>query len=114
VGIAACAGTQPPASAAPVIPTPSVSAPVGEAGARALVVDPGLLAILPASVDGVALVPAASTAAAMIADTTLQTTAAAVAVGSVAAPGDSGGDDLAVATVVRLRPGIYSDPFYAR
>ena len=35
-------------------------------------------------------------------------------VGSVVAPGDSRGDDLAIATVIRLRPGVYSDPFYTR
>lgn len=114
VALAACAGVRPAASVAPPTTTPSLTAPAGNAGAAPLVVDTSLLAILPTSVAGVALLPAPVTAAGMIADPMLQTTTAAVAVGSVVAPGDSRGDDLAIATVIRLRPGVYSDAFYTR
>jgi hypothetical protein len=119
VALAACAGAQPAASEVPAIrtpslATPSLAAPVGEASPGPLVVDPGLLAVLPTRLAGFALMPVPATAAGLITDTTLQATAAAVAVASVVAPGGSRGDDLAIATVVRLRPGVYSDAFYGR
>jgi hypothetical protein len=50
----------------------------------------------------------------MLSDQGLRAAASGIAVASVIAPGDSSGDDLAVATVIRLRPGIYSDGFYQR
>ena len=114
VGLAACTGGQPAASGAPATTTPTLTAPAGDASPAPLAVETSLLAILPTSVAGVALLPAPVTAAGMIHDPALQTTAAAVAVGSVVAPGGSRGDDLAIATVIRLRPGVYSDAFYAR
>lgn len=77
-----------------------------------LVVDPRLLAILPAQVDGIAMQPSPETAAGMITDPTLGQSASAVAVGAVIAPGDSGNDDLAISTVVQLRPGVWSDDFF--
>ena len=73
-----------------------------------------LLGILPAKVRGVAIQPSPDTAAGMIADPSLADTAAAIAVGLVAAPGASGADDLAISAVIRLRPGVYSDDFFAR
>ncbi len=39
--------------------------------------------------------------------------ASAIAVGTLAAPGQNGGGDFATSTVVQLRPGVYSDGFYA-
>ncbi|MEA2620681.1 MAG: hypothetical protein QOC97_1454, partial [Chloroflexota bacterium] len=75
--LAACAGTPPAASVVPPTTTPTLTAPVGDASRAPLIVDTSLLAILPTSVAGVALLPAPVTAAGMVADPTLQTTAAA-------------------------------------
>ncbi|MEP6638765.1 MAG: hypothetical protein ABJC39_05385 [Chloroflexota bacterium] len=80
-----------------------------------LVVDNALLAILPASIGDIAMQPAADTATRMAADEALKASASAIAVGTVIAPADnSGNEDLAVATVVQLRPGVGTDPFYAK
>ena len=48
----------------------------------------------------------------MAQDAELATSASALAVGVVVAPGDSGGDNFAVSTVIQLRPGVFSDQFY--
>jgi len=78
-----------------------------------LVVDARLLRYLPASVAGIAMQPAAESAAGMIGDAELAKSASALAVGIVVAAGDSRGDDLAVSTVIQLRPGVDNDQFYA-
>ena len=77
-----------------------------------LVVDAGLLQVLPATVAGIAMPPSPDTAAGMIDDPGLAANASAVAVGVVAGPGASQGDDFAISTVVQLRPGVFSDAFY--
>ena len=83
------------------------------AGAGApLVVDARLLRYLPASVAGVAMQPSPESAAGMIKDAALAKTASAVAVGVVVAAGNSRSDDLAISTVIQLRPGVYNDEFY--
>ena len=56
--------------------------------------------------------PAADAAATMITDASLAQSASALAVGTVAA-GNASGGDFATSTVVQLRPGVYSDAFYA-
>ena len=96
-----------PATSEPQTGQPSASA--SRAGA---VVDPALLAILPAQVVGIALVPAADVAAGLTADPSLAASASAIAVG-VVATGTATSDDFASVSVVRLRPGIYSETFFA-
>jgi hypothetical protein len=92
------APTPGPTSAPPsVSPSPS---------ATAAAVDPSLLGHLPASVFGFPLVPDPSTASTVAADPTLAANAEAIAMAIVVAPGGSNGDDLAVASVVKLRPGV--------
>jgi len=103
-----------PGDAAPSSGAALTSAPTpGSSGA--LVVDPGLLAVLPAAVDGVALSPSPETAAGMAGDADLARSASGVAVAMAVAPGASatGGGDLVVTSVVRLRPGVFTDAFYA-
>jgi hypothetical protein len=78
-----------------------------------IVVDPALLSILPASVDGIAVQAAPETATQMLADPELARSASAVAIGIVVAPGSSTGDDIASAGVIQLRPGIFDTDFYA-
>jgi hypothetical protein len=75
-----------------------------------LVVDPALLAILPARVAGVTLAPSPDSASELTADPSLQDSASAIAVGAAI---DPAGSDLAVASVIQLRPGVYSDTFFA-
>jgi hypothetical protein len=86
-------------------PTAAVASPGGSPGSAAAVVDPALLRHLPAAVDGFPLAPDPTTAATVAADPTLAANAEAIAMAIVVAPG-SNGDDLAVSSVVRLRPGV--------
>ena len=83
--------------------------------AGTITVDPSLLAILPASVDGVPISEATDNEASLATEPTLLPTAAALAVGYAIAPTDTANDgqDLAVVSVVRLRPGVFSDTFWS-
>ena len=90
-------------------PTPTVTSasPSGSPAAPGVVVvDAALLRHLPTSVDGFPLAPDPTTAATVAADPTLAANAEAIAMAIVVAPGSSNGDDLAVASVVKLRPGV--------
>ena len=86
-------------------PTAAAPSPAGSPASDAAVVDSTLLRHLPASVDGFALAPDPTTAASVAADPTLAANAEAIAMAIVVAPG-SNGDELAVSSVVRLRPGV--------
>lgn len=113
LGAAACVEPGPSGSGAPTVATPAPTPPAVAATNGPLVLDNALLAILPKSVDGVAMQPADQTAATMIASPDLARSASALAVGYVIAPGNSRSDDLAVSSVIQLRPGIFTDAFYA-
>ena len=103
----------PPATSGPASSGPATDPPPAISGSIApIVVDPTLLAVLPAQVDGVALASAPSAATEMITDAGLASSASGVAV-AVAATGTATTDDFASVTVVRLRPGIFSEPFFA-
>jgi hypothetical protein len=75
-------------------------------------VDPGLLEVLPAEVDGVTLEPDPATAAEIAADPLLAKSAVSIAVAAAIAPAASGADDIGIASVIRLRPGVFDDAFY--
>jgi hypothetical protein len=77
-----------------------------------MTVDPGLLEVLPAEIDGVALRPDPDTAARIASDPLLAQSALSIAVALAAAPDASSGDDLAVASVIRLRPDVFDEAFY--
>jgi hypothetical protein len=113
--LAACAGTDegssPSRAAATARPTAATQVTT-PAPAGPLVVDPSLLAILPASVGGVPIQPGTDAAANMARDASLAKSASGIAVGTAGA-GNAQGADFATSTVVQLRPGIYSDAFYA-
>ena len=66
-------------------------------------VDPGLLAFVPSSVEGVPLTFDPETSATIAADRSVAADATALAVALAAVPGSSGADDLAIVSVVRLR-----------
>ena len=104
-----------PAPVSPPVPTASAGAesppPTLPAG---VTVDPGLLEVLPAEIDGVALEPDPATAARIATDLLLAESALslAVALAVAVAPGSSGSGDLAVASVIRLRPDVFDAAFF--
>ena len=102
--------TSPPASPTAVT-SPSGPADSGPPLPAGVSVDPGLLEVLPAEVDGVTLEPDPVTADEVSRDLLLAESALSIAV-ALAAPGATGGDDLAVANVIRLRPDVFDEAFY--
>lgn len=100
-------GVTPAATASPV-----AASPVGPS-LGSVRVDATLLERLPTAVDGVAAQPDAVTAAEVATDAALQAQVQAIAIAIYIAPEVSGSTgDYAVATVVQLRPGVFSDTFY--
>lgn len=77
-----------------------------------LLVDARLLDVLPTEIDGVALEPDPTTAAEIATDPTLAGFAEAIAVALAISPGTSSGDDLAIVSVIRLRPGVFGDAWF--
>jgi hypothetical protein len=77
-----------------------------------ITVDPSLLGILPPSIDGVPITEATENEASLATEPSLMPTAAALAVGYAVASGDSATEDLAVVSVIRLRPGVFSTQFW--
>ena len=77
-----------------------------------MTVDPGLLEVLPLMVDGMTVEADPETAAEVAADPLLAESALSIAVALAAAPGGSAADDLAVASVIRLRPDVFDEAFY--
>ena len=128
MGVAAACGPTPASVRVPVatIPQLSTSSPAPEASGGAvasatpeptaapvIAVDLSLLDLLPADVGGVQLQPDADTAAEIATDTSLQAALQSIAV--AAAFGPQATDtltDYAVATVVRLRSGVFSDAWF--
>ena len=94
-------------------PPPTASGSLAPSGSIApIVIDPWLLDLLPPQVDGFPLEPAAAAAGEMITDAKLAASASGVAV-AVAATGSATTDDFASVSVVRLRPGTFTEPFFA-
>ncbi len=89
-------------------PEPPTSLPPG------VTVDPGLLEVLPTEIDGVPLEPDPVTATDMGSDPLLADSVRSLAVAAAVAPGDeaSPASDLAVASVIRLRPDVFDEAFY--
>ena len=116
----ACASPRPTDTSTPSTSTPTVqaspetaSAPptLGPSGAL-IAIDPNLLHVLPPQVDGLPLTPDPATAADVSTDADLARSASAIAVALAIAPGASTADDLAVVSVVKLRPGVFGDAFF--
>lgn len=124
IGLVGCGGPSPSSSPAPspspsLTATPSSSASPSSPGptvvssdAPSVAVDPGLLGHLPDAVDGSALVADPETAAGIAADPALATSASAIDLARVVIAGGSLGDDLAIASVVQLRPGVFGSAFF--
>jgi hypothetical protein len=113
-----------PAPSASATPTPIASSTVSPTGSLpstsleippslppGVTVDPGLLEVLPVAVDGLTLEADPDTAAEIASDPLLAESALSIAV-ALAATGPSESDDLAVASVIRLRPDVFDEAFY--
>ncbi len=105
---ASATGSLAPASTAegpssPGAASPQGSDPASPAVGAATRVDPGLLAFVPSSLEGVPLTFDPETSASIAADPSVAADATALAVALAAVPGSSGADDLAIVSVVRLR-----------
>lgn len=78
-----------------------------------VVVDPTLLGVLPADIDGRPLRPDPATAAEIAGSEDLALDIEAIAVGLYVQPGPSSAPDgLAIVNVVRLRPGVFGDAWF--
>jgi hypothetical protein len=105
-GVAASAQTDAPLASGA---GPGSSQVAGSAGSVA--VDPSLLDVLPDDVDGVAIEPEAASAESISRDPALTADVEAIAIG-IAVDAESEGANLAIASVVRLRPGVFNDAFF--
>lgn len=102
----------PEGTARPAVPTPDGPSP-GVASLAPVRVDASLLDRLPAAVDGAAAQPDPVTAGEVAGDAALRAQVQAIAIAIYVAPEVSGSTgDYAVATVVHLRPGVFSDTFF--
>ena len=113
VAVAAACSTErspspsPAASTSPSpSPSPSALASVPASNAAGVVVDAALLAVLPATVDGVAIVESADGEAEALSDPTLGEVAVAIAAGLAI---DAASGEFVYAVVVRLRDGAMSE-----
>jgi hypothetical protein len=117
LAMVACSPTT-PTSPTPTISPSASTAPVTTARASspsssaAALVDPTLLDVLPAEIEGQALRPDAETAAEIAETEDLAPDVEAIAVGLYIQPGSSTADDLAIVNVVRLRPGIFGEAWF--
>ena len=105
------APSAPLASSPPSAANPSVAAATA-AESAGIAIDPSLLAVLPAQVDGVPLEADAATAADVTGDLALARSASALGVAIAIAPGASATADLAVVWVVQLRAGVFNEAFF--
>jgi hypothetical protein len=103
--------TTPPSPSSPpaVASDPSRASPTVVSG---ITIDPALLSIAPAAIDGVAVTADLETAAQIAADPALAGDVAALAVGLAVGPGSSGAEDLAIINVIRLRDGVFGETFF--
>jgi hypothetical protein len=104
----------PPTGTAGALPPPVTGKPSSASGGQpsasgSVRIDPSLLAQLPSTVGGIALVEDADTESHDAADPAHAADLAGLAVAIAADPSTP---DLAVASVVRLKPGIYSDEYF--
>ena len=102
----------PPRPVATDVAEPSPTEMPGTASGSAVAVDPTLLDALPAALDGTERRPDAETAAEIAASADLAPSVAGLAVALYVGPGAEGAEDLAIASVVRLRAAVYSEAWF--
>ncbi len=100
-------GSVPGSAIAP--PAPASATPVSATPAAPASIDPGLLALLPAAVDGRPIVETTDAESAGASDPSIAAAAARLAMGYVES---ASGADWAIMSVVALRPGAWSEAFF--
>lgn len=114
--LVACGGepsTPPSASSASLAPpASSVPSETATVPTAAIQVDDALIGHLPVEVAGIALTSDPDTARSIASDQDLAATASSIAVAFAIAPGASVGDDVAVVSVVQLKPGVFDPAFF--
>jgi hypothetical protein len=114
--VGACIPPRPAPSSLPPTPSPSATAsPTGSSSipATGVVVDPTLLDLLPADIDGVPLRPDAETAADIAADGSIAPFVSGLAIAAAFGPlASDTAADYVVVTVARLKPNLFGDLFY--
>ena len=97
-------------AASPSVAVASSPHPSGAAAASPLVaIDPTLLELLPRSIGSIPITPSPEAAAEPAADASLAASAQSLAVGLAV---DQATGNLVVASVVKLKPGVFSDEFF--
>ncbi len=115
IALTACIPPRPsptpaPVTEAPATPSMTASVPASGSGSTSgVVVDPTLLELLPADVDGVPLDADAETAAEIASDRSIEPFVSALAIAAAFRPDQS---DYVVVTVARVKPGVFSDLFF--
>lgn len=100
------------ASPGPVVaPSPGAATPPSPP-TTAITVDPALLEVAPAEIEGFPLTFDPTTSAEVAADPRLVAGAEAVAIGLAIDPGSAGVEDFVIVNVVRLREGVFSEDWY--
>jgi hypothetical protein len=102
----------PPPSAAVATPSVAAAASTGPSGAlpsTLIAIDSGLLGLLPTEVDGHPLIDAPDAAVEPASDAALAASAQSLA---VALAVDEATGSFLVASIVKLRPGVYNDEFF--
>jgi len=117
VGAVGCIPPRPSPSATtpPVEPTsvPTASPAASGSSGAGVTVDPTLLEVLPDAVDGKSLDPDAESASAIADDGSIAPFVSAIALASAFGPvATDVPPDYVVATVARLRPGVFGDAFF--
>jgi hypothetical protein len=112
-------GPSPSGPPSPGSASPSANSPAATASGAStpsvvsgITIDRGLLAIVPATVGGVAISPDPDTAAQIATDPALAGQVEALAVGLAVGPGASGAEDIAIVNVIRLRNGVFGEEFF--
>ncbi|MEX1171200.1 MAG: hypothetical protein WEG56_01185 [Chloroflexota bacterium] len=101
--VVAC-GEATPTLAPPTTPSTTPRAAIG--------VDPALLDVLPPTVDGIERLADPDTAAEIATSVDLAASVESIAVAIYVGPGSSVADDLAIVSVARLRPDVFSDGWF--
>ena len=113
IALTACIPPRPsptpaPVTAAPANPT-AVPSATASGSASGVIVDPTLLELLPAEVDGISLDADPETAAEIAGEGSIEPFVSALAVAAAFRPDQS---DYVVVTVARVKPGVFSDLFF--
>ncbi len=113
IALIACIPPRPSPTPAPMTEAPATPSAAPSATASGstsgVMVDPTLLELLPREVDGVPLDPDSETAAEIAGDGSIEPFVSALAIAAAFRPDQS---DYVVATVARVKPGVFSDLFF--